>query len=67
MAFVTFQSNDWKPEALTIGIIPIAGIIYGIAMAFNESNKTQRKKHAKHTKKVSQGLLNMTAVLAMEI
>ena len=21
MAFVTFQSNDWKPEALTIGMI----------------------------------------------
>ena len=44
MAFVTFQSNDWKPEALTIGIIPIAGIIYGIAMAFNESNKNAEKE-----------------------
>lgn len=44
MAFATFQSNDWKPEALAIGIFPIAGIIYGIAMAFNESNKNAEKE-----------------------
>ena len=39
MAFVTFQSNNWDPAAITIGCIPIAGMIYGIVMAFNAAGK----------------------------